>query len=716
MFPFTKILRKIKRFIDLQHDTHTDIPQFSIQRSIIQANKLDINGLDNHVVEYLCDQYFHHRFDLLGSGWMENSYSSNAPGLGEYKYDHTITIEQFDSKGNWLDKILHKNHLKESRHIWQKIIPPYTPIDWQKDIKSGFRWNAKNWYKEQRKKYYPGADLKVPWEISRFYHLVQLAVFSLSEPKNKKRSLCEFHNQILDFIATNPPRMGVNWTTTMEVSIRVVNMLVAYDLFMQLDDTGILDDFFQSVFARSIYEHGLHIFHNLENTGPVKSNHYLSNLTGLLFIGAYLPITRQTIKWVEFSIRELGKEMDKQFLPDGVNFESSTAYHSLSASFILYSTALILGVFAEHRKFPEFVFLEKVINETFGSTMFQFYTDGKSFADSPIAIALYKMGNFTRIITKPNFQIPQIGDNDSGRLIKLTPVGKFMTSVDAQKKYIHLRNNELPDEKYWDENILDHTPLLAAFNGMFHLDEFNIFGTRHPLEKSFIESLANQKHITAIKINENQKDIHFWKNPKDLRFSYHKEYELFPAQNNPVSLKNNLKLYPFFFANFFVFRSDRLYLAVNAMSNGQDGNGGHAHNDKLSFELSFDGEDVIVDPGTYLYTPLPEERNRFRSTPFHNTLIIPEKEQNRWDEGISGLFHLSNDAQCEVVFLQKDTIGLTLSYQNIKQMRIIEILDDRIRIRDFCNFPFYSYFNYFDNYSNGYGKLIRYNIKNGDKI
>ena len=36
----------------------------------------------------------------------------------------------------------------------------YTPIDWQKDFKSGYRFSAKKWYKNQRKyllnKHYDG--------------------------------------------------------------------------------------------------------------------------------------------------------------------------------------------------------------------------------------------------------------------------------------------------------------------------------------------------------------------------------------------------------------------------------------------------------------------------------------------------------------------------------------------------------------------------------
>jgi len=56
--------------------------------------------------------------------------------------------------------------------------------------------------------------------------------------------------------------------------------------------------------------------------------------------------------------------------------------------------------------------------------------------------------------------------------------------------------------------------------------------------------------------------------------------------------------------------------------------GSHIHNDMLSFELSLLGEDLIIDSGTYVYTSDYEERNKFRSTQAHNTVIIDNQEQN----------------------------------------------------------------------------------------
>jgi hypothetical protein len=50
------------------------------------------------------------------------------------------------------------------------------------------------------------------------------------------------------------------------------------------------------------------------------------------------------------------------------------------------------------------------------------------------------------------------------------------------------------------------------------------------------------------------------------------------------------------------------------------------------------GEDVVVDPGTYVYTSYPEERNKFRSTEYHNTIAFIGHEQNEILKDLFSLF------------------------------------------------------------------------------
>ena len=85
-------------------------------------------------------------------------------------------------------------------------------------------------------------------------------------------------------------------------------------------------------------------------------------------------------------------------------------------------------------------------------------------------------------------------------------------------------------------------------------------------------------------------------------------------------------------AGWYLMRHNKDYCFISCGPNG--GGGWHTHNDKLSFELAINGEDLIVDPGTYVYTSYPAERNKFRSTGYHNTIKFGKYEQNEIPEKI----------------------------------------------------------------------------------
>lgn len=101
-------------------------------------------------------------------------------------------------------------------------------------------------------------------------------------------------------------------------------------------------------------------------------------------------------------------------------------------------------------------------------------------------------------------------------------------------------------------------------------------------------------------------------------------YDKLPFRNEPVQSKS------FTNAGWYIIRNRNDYCFISCGPNG--GDGWHSHNDKLSFELVIDGQDVIVDPGTYIYTAYPEERNKFRSTEYHNTIKFDGYEQNEIPE------------------------------------------------------------------------------------
>ncbi len=98
--------------------------------------------------------------------------------------------------------------------------------------------------------------------------------------------------------------------------------------------------------------------------------------------------------------------------------------------------------------------------------------------------------------------------------------------------------------------------------------------------------------------------------------AWHRACDL-PEEPEPPSMFPNGGLY--------VLRAAGVHVVVHCGDVGQRGVGGHAHNDTLSFEASW-RKPLIIDPGTYAYTGDPAERNRFRATRAHNTVVVDGEE------------------------------------------------------------------------------------------
>ncbi len=80
----------------------------------------------------------------------------------------------------------------------------------------------------------------MPWTLGRMQQLPYLARCwadpAIREKLDSSTSGSdllpkEFQNEILDFIAANPPRWGVQWASPMDAAIRAINWLAAYDIF-----------------------------------------------------------------------------------------------------------------------------------------------------------------------------------------------------------------------------------------------------------------------------------------------------------------------------------------------------------------------------------------------------------------------------------------------------------------------------------------------------
>ena len=122
--------------------------------------------------------------------------------------------------------------------------------------------------------------------------------------------------------------------------------------------------------------------------------------------------------------------------------------------------------------------------------------------------------------------------------------------------------------------------------------------------------------------------------------------------------------YPHF--GLFIWRNARSFIAVRCGPIGQNGNGGHAHNDQLTVEIEIDGVPWARDPGTYLYTPDLEARNRYRSVLAHFAPRHGRQEPARF---ISP-FRLGDHAKAEVLRFGSDFVGLHRGFGTTVHRRV----------------------------------------------
>lgn len=521
------------------------------------------NELKDKIIEE-ADKARNHIFNLLGSGDIKVDYKLKAGGLDGYRYDMRLSDKKYLS--------IKKKIQAELEEIFQKPIE-YETIDWQVDFKSGYRWSEKTYYKFIKYGHKLGADVKLPWELSRAQHLLSLA---LSYRLTKKEEYAEeIIEQIVDWILTNPCRFGVNWRCTMDVAIRVANWVVAVSLIKNYIDNlpPAGEEHFCKIFYKSLYQHGEFIIHNLEWSEYLTSNHYLSDIAGLLVLSVFTEdVFKEARQWKKFAIDELKKEILKQVYPDGTDFEASTCYHRLVLEIFFYP---VWWVVVHHRHFN---------GENHRDLTEELF--GKRFVNR-----LYKMFDAVLYLLKPNGRMPQIGDNDNGQFLKLYP-----------------------------REVLDMRYLLALGAIFFKESRWKI--------KEFFES---DESIAEIMILYGESGIEIW---NSLEWN---------------SLKN-ISSKIFNDSGWYVMRNNKDYCIISCGPNGQKGIGGHCHNDKLSFELCINGMDVIVDPGTYVYTPIPKLRDRFRSVKSHNTVIIDGIEHNRY----KGVFSMDYNSKTKIVKFEKN--------------------------------------------------------------
>lgn len=407
--------------------------------------------------------------------------------------------------------------------LHHRLASPPAGDDWHRDFVSGRRWpvrfHTRYSYRELLDLEHP-SDVKVPWELSRLQALPALALAHRLDGDG--RHFDAILERWVSWHAANPVGHGINWTVGMEVALRAISLTVTVDLLAgepaerQLLKLGA---------ASHLAAHGRFLARNLEYS-DVNGNHFTSCLVGLLVLGLTLPTESEAGKWRRIAVDGLQRTILDQVHLDGVCHEGSIPYHRLVLELFLFADLIARR--------------------------------GGIELGAEYHARLERMLEFTAACLQPDGRLPLWGDDDDGRVLRLT-----------------------------DRSVRDPRGWLAAGGGL--CDRRDLVAVGAPTLEAL---LAGSEELTdAVVAGVGAQ----------------------PSAPESCAFQEG---------GFYVLRRSADFCLIDCGDVGLRGRGGHGHNDALSCELWLAGIEVLTDTGCAAYTRSRADRLATLSAASHNVATV----------------------------------------------------------------------------------------------
>ena len=255
------------------------------------------------------------------------------------------------------------------------------PIDWHRDPSSGRRSPMRHW---SRIAYLDPAvvgDYKLLWELNRHQHFVTLGqAYAYSHDTRYAEA---FASQLAGWVRANPPRIGVNWASSLEVAYRSIAWLWALQLFAEAPQ---LTDEILLLALESLRRHATHVERYL-STYYSPNTHLTGEALGLLYLGTALPVFEAAERWRTTGWNILREQAMRQIRNDGTYFEQALYYHRYTSD--IFHHALLL---ADANGWPR---------------------------DRALRERVERLDEFLVHAVHPDGTVPLVGDDDGGRLLRL---------------------------------------------------------------------------------------------------------------------------------------------------------------------------------------------------------------------------------------------------------------------------------------------------------
>ncbi len=260
-------------------------------------------------------------------------------------------------------------------------VPLGSPVDWHRDPVAGTTSPRLHWSRIAYLDPAVASDHKVVWEINRHQWFLTLGrAWRLTG--DRRYAEC-FVRHLASWMDDNPPKLGINWASSLEVSYRAVAWLWAFRLFEGY--VGLAPRLLARA-RKFLFLHGRHLETYL-STYFSPNTHLTGEALGLVYLAAAFPHWKCAARWQTTGTRILADALGWHVRADGVYFEQASYYHRYTVDIYTHFYLLV----RQHR--PD-------------------------LADA-IRPKLEALLEHSMWITRPDGTTPYLGDDDGGRLVVL---------------------------------------------------------------------------------------------------------------------------------------------------------------------------------------------------------------------------------------------------------------------------------------------------------
>jgi uncharacterized heparinase superfamily protein len=256
------------------------------------------------------------------------------------------------------------------------------PIDWHLDPVRARRAPLVPWSMFDTEDENAVGDTRLVWELNRHQWLVRLAQAYRASGDERYAESCV--RAIDAWLDANPPGVGVNWASSVEVSLRTISW--CWTLMLLRESSVATGAWVQRLLA-AIWLHATHVRRYLSYYCS-RNTDLTGEALGLFYASTLFPEFREAERWREVAVRILVAESDAQVCRDGVHFEQSTCYQRYSVDTYLHflllaeRNGIVIPEHVHHR--------------------------------------VRQMVDFLIAVRQSDGTIPAIGDDDGGSLLPLT--------------------------------------------------------------------------------------------------------------------------------------------------------------------------------------------------------------------------------------------------------------------------------------------------------